>query len=217
MSWVTTNTGGRYDILEPERYTYDLLGIVQALAKVCRWNGHTSRFYSVLEHSLLVYRETKHRLEHGYPEVQARERHRVLLQALMHDSAEAFVGDIPTPQKNLLDVARGNVGRTSPFEEYEVRTLNTIGDQLFWMSNFAALHPAVKLADSALLGVEAKVLMGFDTFTEWCRACEPVLSPEVKVNRHIPANLFFPQTRFVGLVRYHRQQSMIATPQSRSL
>ena len=216
MSWVTTNTGGRYDILEPERYTYHLDGIVQALAKVCRWNGHTCRFYSVLEHSLLVYLETKHRLEHSYPEIHGQQKQRILLQSLMHDSAEAFVGDIPTPQKNLLEVRYGNTERTSPFGDYEHRTLNAIGNELFWMPNFGDLHASVKLADNAVLGVEAKVLMGFDTIAQWGRACEPVLGPDVKVGKHIPTHLFFPLTRFIRLVRYHRAQSMIATPQPRS-
>ena len=212
MSWVTTNTGGRYDILDPERYSYRLDGIVAALAKVCRWNGHTSRFYSVLEHSLLVYREVKHRLKRDFPHIQGPQKHRILIQALMHDSAEAFVGDIPTPQKKLLEVLHGSVGRTKPFDEYEHRTLNAIGDGIFWYVNFADLHEVVKLADNAVLGLEAKVLMGFDTRAEWGRDCEPVLSPDVKISKYIPTNLLFPQARFIRLVRYHHEQSTVGAP-----
>lgn len=60
--------------------------IARALSQLCRFGGHTNRFYSVAEHSVLVY-------EVLGPEHEA--------WGLLHDACEAYLVDIPYPLKML--------------------------------------------------------------------------------------------------------------------
>ena len=61
-----------------------------ALARICRYNGHVEGFLSVAEHSLDVVERLR---DMGAPvEVQA--------QGLLHDAAEAYLGDMVGPLKH---------------------------------------------------------------------------------------------------------------------
>jgi len=79
-----TNSGRAIDLGNLHPDDIDIDEIANALSNSCRYNGQTSRFYSVAEHSVLL---CEYALDNGYSEgVQA-----VLL---MHDASEAFCGDI---------------------------------------------------------------------------------------------------------------------------
>lgn len=84
MSWIITHTGKRFDILNPTPEMIDISDIAHALARICRFNGHTHQHYSVAQHSVMV--------ADNVPEHLA-------LEALMHDAAEAYIGDISSPVK----------------------------------------------------------------------------------------------------------------------
>lgn len=67
--------------------------IIHALSNLCRFNGHTRGFYSVAQHSVLAL-ELARNLFPGVTLVHE--------WALMHDAAEAYIGDVPRPIKGLI-------------------------------------------------------------------------------------------------------------------
>ena len=88
MTWMQTYTGRAFTPLTPRPEDIDLLDIAHALSNQCRFAGHTIRFYSVAEHSVYVSRVVP-------PGLAGLAR-----AALLHDAAEAYVGDIATPIRN---------------------------------------------------------------------------------------------------------------------
>jgi len=85
---ITQTVGGRaFNFAHPEDFEYDVEEIAHALSNLCRFTGHTTKFYSVAQHSVLVSRMVKP----GYA-----------LEGLMHDASEAFLGDVSTPLKQYL-------------------------------------------------------------------------------------------------------------------
>lgn len=86
-----TVSGIRVDLNEPTPDMIDIRDIANSLSKICRFNGHVSHFYSVAQHSVLVcylFAES----EGGM----------FSLEALMHDAAEAYLGDVIKPLKVIL-------------------------------------------------------------------------------------------------------------------
>lgn len=142
---VETFTGLYVDTERPQASTIDLHDIAHALAQTCRYGGHTSTFYSVAEHAVLVSR----RLEAlGQPK-------HVCLAGLHHDDAEAYLGDIPRPLKIHLG-ARYRV-LSDRMDEAIVQALlfqHLPGPRA---SDFHA--PEVKEADNWALFIEARHLL----------------------------------------------------------
>ena len=96
MSLMTTRSGARFDLRNPVPADISKWDISMSLSRICRYNGHTLRHYSVAEHCCLLamwFREA------GQP--------RLALLALLHDAHEAYVSDLPWPVKACLsDAAR---------------------------------------------------------------------------------------------------------------
>ena len=89
---IETFTGKCFDLGNPDPADVDIRDIAHALANICRYTGHPSRFYSVAAHSIWCSEYAKWR-EQG-PRDQ--------FAILMHDAAEAYIGDINHPLKMLL-------------------------------------------------------------------------------------------------------------------
>jgi len=125
--------GGRYfDLMFPEEQTYDIYDIAHALSNICRFTGHTSSFYSVAQHSVLVSMLVPDRLA---------------LKALLHDAAEAYLGDVAAPLKALLPAYRAIECRV---EAALLASFNLDPTP----------DPIIKHADQRALVTEARDLMG---------------------------------------------------------
>ena len=95
MTWITTYSGAKVDMLNTRPQDIHQDDIAYSLARICRFNGHTNRFYSVAEHSVLM---AEHLLK---ADVGAPSR-KMLRTILLHDATEAYLGDLPAPVKKLL-------------------------------------------------------------------------------------------------------------------
>ena len=83
---ITLASGRLFDFLDPHGSDFDIYDIAHGLAHICRYAGQCRAFYSVAEHSILVADTVE---EFAY-------------EALLHDAAEAFIGDVTRPFKQLL-------------------------------------------------------------------------------------------------------------------
>lgn len=83
---IMLQSGAWFDFAAPHSSQFTIEDIAHGLANICRYSGQCTSFYSVAEHSLLVS-ETAVGFE---------------IEALLHDAAEAFLGDITRPLKQML-------------------------------------------------------------------------------------------------------------------
>jgi uncharacterized protein len=83
-----TSTGRLIDLKDPTPEMIHIEDIATALSRICRFGGHSSAFYNVAQHSLLVTYKVPHEAKKW---------------ALMHDAAEAYLGDVIKPLKVLLE------------------------------------------------------------------------------------------------------------------
>lgn len=92
-SCIYTYTGRMVDPLALTVADVCIDDIARALSMICRYNGHVRRFYSVAEHSILVAAEAAY---------MADADEELLLQALLHDAAEAYMCDLASPLKAIM-------------------------------------------------------------------------------------------------------------------
>lgn len=119
-------SGCLFDYKRPHESDVQIGDIAAALSKVCRFAGHIHQFYSVAQHAINASRIVP--AEYAFT-------------ALMHDTAEAFTNDLPTPLKFAVPI----------FKELEVRIESAMAEKF----GFAyPLPDAVKLADSQMLAIE---------------------------------------------------------------
>jgi hypothetical protein len=94
--WMQTFTGRAFYPLDPRPEDIDPVDIAHALSLICRYGGHSSRFYSVAEHCVLM--------SHAVAPEHA-------LWALLHDATEAYLGDMIRPLKRSGRFTAGPASR----------------------------------------------------------------------------------------------------------
>ncbi len=134
-AWIRTYTGGRAYFFEPEKSEIVIEDISHALSLLCRFNGATREMYSVAQHSCLVA-ETLYERAGDI---------RLSYCGLMHDAAEAFISDIPSPFKKHFP----------EFIEVEKRFEAWLGEKF----DFELTDPLIKEHDLRALATEMRDLM----------------------------------------------------------
>lgn len=124
--WISLLSGGTFNYNTPEDSDVTIDDIASAVSNVCRFSGHLPRFYSVGQH--LVNTSYIVPPEHAFT-------------ALMHDTAEAFTNDLPTPLKWALPI----------FKELEVKIESAMGNKFGFQYPYP---PEVKEADTVMLMLE---------------------------------------------------------------
>lgn len=143
---IRTFTGKYVNVLEPTEDMINISDIAHSLSQQCRFNGHLKEFYSVAQHSIYCYNLVK--IEHR-------------LAALLHDSSEAYLCDIPKPiKKSLLN-----------YHEIEDKLMKVIANKFGFEY---PLHEDVKRADEIALVNEWHCLMLQDTDAPFIKSNETI-------------------------------------------
>src|SRR4051794_17124031 len=133
--YLQTVSGRWVNPFDPDPAQLDAGDIARALANQCRFGGHSRVFYSVAQHSVIVSRLVE---ERG-GDVED------VFAALMHDAAEAYLGDMPHPLKH-----RSPLG--AAFREAEAHLEQAIRERFGIKSGVRE----IKEADRALLATERR-------------------------------------------------------------
>jgi hypothetical protein len=95
---LRTFTGRKVYPLKPTVEDIDIFDIAHSLSNLCRFAGHIHEFYSVAQHSVLAS-ETAGKWTDGNVDL--------MKWCLMHDAAEAYLIDLPSPLKRMAGFGDG--------------------------------------------------------------------------------------------------------------
>lgn len=153
MSWIQTHSAHAFDfaaVLQGEPQAISLHDIAHSLSMQCRYTGHTTWHYSIAQHSILVSQlATRWAMQAG---VERRDLRNYAAWGLMHDAAEAYLGDVSRPLKHLLREYTDVYTRLE-----EILDLAIVSR--FGLTCDAKIETLVKRADVALLHWEKRALL----------------------------------------------------------
>lgn len=124
--WIALLSGATFNYNQPEKSDVTIEDIASALSNVCRFSGHLPVFYSVAQHLVNT--------SYIVPEEMA-------FTALMHDTAEAFTNDLPTPLKWAFPI----------FKELETKIEEAMANKFGFQFPYP---PEIKEADTNMLILE---------------------------------------------------------------
>lgn len=179
--YIETASGKRLYFLDPDPDQIDIRDIALALSRIPRFNGHTTKLLTVAEHSWAGARYIQQ--EHK-------------LAFLLHDAAEAYLCDIPSPVKQYIP----------QYQDIE-HGLQACIEKKFGVD---INHQMVKYYDLAMLSNEAWHLVksqGTD-WDVWKQVKRPAVTAEFRplclepeVAREVFLNLFYELYRDPAPVR----------------
>jgi 5'-nucleotidase len=141
-AWIITYTGLKFYHLNPQPEMIRIEDIAHSLSQLCRWTGHTKFFYSVAQHS--VYASLVCKPEYAFA-------------CLMHDAAEAFLGDMNRPLKHFTAAGPAYLQIEEKIEAVIFRKFGLP----------SVLLPAVKEVDVQMLYAEKAQLMNVNETTQY--------------------------------------------------
>jgi uncharacterized protein len=134
VSYIRTYSGGRFWPLDPHPDDLEIEDIAHALSNLCRWTGHSEKFYSVAQHCVLVSANLP-----SHPQ----------LEGLMHDASEAYLSDLSRPVKHAPGLGEVYRQAEKKIEEAIAMKFDLPKDT----------SPEIKMVDNRLLYTEARDLM----------------------------------------------------------
>lgn len=140
---ILTYSGIFMDPLNPAPEDIDIRDIAHALSMICRAGGHFPEVHTVAQHCLECSDEAAAR---GYSDL-------IQFYALMHDAAEAYLGDFVHPVK----------ARMPEYKETEEQLLNTIYEKYAGRIPTEEEEKLVKEIDINMLWFEFVHYMGIGT------------------------------------------------------
>jgi hypothetical protein len=135
--WISLLSGGQFNYNKPEKSDVTIEDIASALSNVCRFSGHLPQFYSVAQHLVNTSRIVPNELAFA---------------GLMHDTAEAFTNDLPTPLKWALPILK----------ELETKIESAMSKKFGFEYPYP---PEIKHADTVMLMLEKYYVKNDDS--EW--------------------------------------------------
>lgn len=138
-------SGGYLDLANPQQGNFRIDDIATSLANTSRFTGQLVKFYSVAEHCVHCLSIA------GQLDFTAKERRAVL----MHDAAEAYVGDVSSPLKRLL-----------PNYKHVEESIQIAINHQFGITTNRRIHNRVKRVDLLMLKVEKLFFYGSDDLWE---------------------------------------------------
>ncbi len=132
--WIQTYTGGKVWPMHGEG-DIKIEDIAHALSNICRFGGHCKFHYSVAQHSYYVSTIVPEHLA---------------LHGLLHDAAEAYLGDVPRPIKHGKGM--------EPFRKAEA-SMEWVIAYGFGLETTDESTRLVKEADNVVLATERRDLM----------------------------------------------------------
>ena len=157
-AWIQTYSGRQFYLLAPKPEDIDIIDIAHALSMMCRFVGHSQKFYSVAQHSILVAQHCKSEFK---------------LHGLLHDASEAYISDLARPIKKL-DFSKD-------YKIVEAKIMEAVHKR-FNIVNSEESEQDVKLNDSRALFTEKRDLMksglmwpGENSFKSYTDIIDPLL------------------------------------------
>lgn len=143
-AWLHTYTGICAEILAPTVDMVCIEDIARSLSNQCRFNGHVREFYSVAQHSVYVSNAVHDGLA---------------IPALLHDAAEAYLGDLIRPIKRHTKAGR-------EFEALEAVWQEVI-EYNFHLDGGILEHPLIMAADRRMLMTEKRDIVPAEQPRKW--------------------------------------------------
>ena len=149
MATLETVSGRKIKVTDPDPSTIEITDIAWALSRMPRFSGHSIPYipYSVAQHCIQVAKDLA---EYG-PAMQ--------MHGLLHDAAEAYINDLPSPVKHLPEIH-------AVISKLEDSLMLTIYNALNINPPTQAEEATVKLADKNQQAVEAYNFM-YSRGSDW--------------------------------------------------
>lgn len=149
---IETFSGGQFDYRDPLANPIAIEDVAHAISMQCRFGGHLKQFYSVAQHCCNV---SLHDLITGPVEA---------LAGLLHDAAEAFMCDLPSPLKHRPGM---NSYRDLEDEVLEAILRKTCGRKLAPHLLELAHSPGMKRMDIEVTLAERNLFLNHDPEYQW--------------------------------------------------